>query len=95
MKKIILASLLLMAGLTASAQGNFSAQANTLKLQYQKKAMTRADGAEDGTPATLYNLQGTVVAKTAVQGGMISLAGLQKGVYAVQLAKLGSTLIRK
>jgi hypothetical protein len=58
MKKIILASLLLMAGLTASAQGNFSAQANTLKLQYQKKAMTRADGAEDGTPATLYNLQG-------------------------------------
>ena len=54
-----------------------------------------ADGAEDGTPATLYNLQGVVVAKTNVQGGMISLAGLQKGVYAVQLAKLGSTLIRK
>ena len=54
-----------------------------------------ADGAEDGTPATLYNLQGVVVAKTTVQGGMISLAGLQKGVYAVQLAKLGSTLIRK
>ena len=54
-----------------------------------------ADGAEDGTPATLYNLQGVVVAKTTVQGGMISLAGLQRGVYAVQLAKLGSTLIRK
>lgn len=54
-----------------------------------------ADGAEDGTPVTLYNLQGAVVAKTKVQGGMISLAGLQKGVYAVQFAKLGSTLIRK
>ena len=54
-----------------------------------------ADGAEDGTPATLYNLQGVIVAQTTVQGGMISLAGLQKGVYAVQLAKLGSTLIRK
>lgn len=44
MKKIVFASLLLMAGLTASAQGNFSAQANALKQQYQKKAMTRADG---------------------------------------------------
>ena len=54
-----------------------------------------ADGAEDGTPVTLYNLQGIVVAQTQVQGGMISLAGLHKGVYAVQLAKLGSTLIRK
>ena len=54
-----------------------------------------ADGAEDGTPVTLYNLQGIVVAQTQVQDGMISLAGLHKGVYAVQLAKLGSTLIRK
>jgi hypothetical protein len=54
-----------------------------------------ADGAEDGTPVTLYNLQGVVVAQTQVQDGMISLAGLHKGVYAVQLAKLGSTLIRK
>jgi hypothetical protein len=44
---------------------------------------------------TLYNLQGVVVAQTQVQDGMISLAGLHKGVYAVQLAKLGSTLIRK
>ena len=54
-----------------------------------------ADGAEDGTPVTLYNLQGIVVAQTLVQDGMISLAGLHKGVYAVQFAKLGSTLIRK
>ena len=47
MKKILLATLLLVAGLTASAQGNFSAQANALKQQCQKKlAMTRANGEE-------------------------------------------------
>ncbi len=54
-----------------------------------------ADGAEDGTSASLYNLQGVLVSETTVQGGIISLAGLQKGVYAVQLGKLGSTLIRR
>lgn len=53
------------------------------------------DGAEDGTEATIYNLQGVSVRQTKVQGGAISLEGLQKGVYAVQLGKLGSTLIRK
>ena len=54
-----------------------------------------ADGAEDGTPASLYNLQGVLVSETTVQGGIISLAGLLEGVYAVQLGKLGSTLIRR
>lgn len=53
------------------------------------------DGAEDGTEATIYNLQGVPVKQTTVQGGAISLEGLQQGVYAVQLGKLGSTLIRK
>ena len=53
------------------------------------------DGAEDGIEATIYNLQGVAVRQTKVQGGAISLEGLQKGVYAVQLGKLGSTLIRK
>ena len=42
-----------------------------------------------------YNLQGVLVGQTTVEGGAISLAGLQKGVYAVQLDNLGSTLIRK
>lgn len=47
MKKILLTSLLLVAVLTAGAQGNFSAQVNALKQQYQKKtAMTRANGEE-------------------------------------------------
>lgn len=53
------------------------------------------DGAEDGIEVTIYNLQGVAVRQTKVQGGAISLEGLQNGVYAVQLGKLGSTLIRK
>ena len=53
------------------------------------------DGAEDGIEVTVYNLQGVAVRQTKVQGGAISLEGLQMGVYAVQLGKLGSTLIRK
>ena len=54
-----------------------------------------ADGAENGTPVTIYNLQGVKVRETTVQDGSISTAGLQKGVYAIQLGRLGSTLIRK
>ena len=53
------------------------------------------DGAEEGTEATIYNRQGVPVKQTTVQGGAISLEGLQQGVYAIQLGKLGSTLIRK
>ena len=53
------------------------------------------DGAEDDTEATIYNLQGVAVRHTKVQGGAISIEGLPKGVYAIQLGKLGSTLIRK
>jgi len=54
-----------------------------------------ADGAEDGTPVAVYNLKGVLVRETAVEGGTISTAGLAKGVYALQLGRLGSTLIRK
>lgn len=53
-----------------------------------------AEGAEDGTEVSLYNLQGVCVGQTTVQNAAVSLAGLPKGVYAVQLGKLGSTLIR-
>lgn len=59
-----------------------------------ENGMLTADGAEDGTSVTLYNLSGTIVRQATLQGGSISLAGLQRGVYAVQLGKLGSTLIR-
>jgi hypothetical protein len=54
-----------------------------------------ADGADDGTPVTVYSLSGTVLQRTTVQQGSITLPGLQRGVYAVQLGQLGSTLIRK
>ena len=54
-----------------------------------------ADAATEGTPVSLYNLQGVLVSEATVQGGAISLSGLQKGVYALQLGKLGSTLIRR
>ena len=54
-----------------------------------------ADGAEDGIPVAVYNLKGVLVRETAVEGGTISTAGLPKGVYALQLGRLGSTLIRK
>ncbi len=53
-----------------------------------------ADGADDGTPVTVYSLSGTVLQNTTVQQGRISLSGRNKGVYAIQLGTLGSTLIR-
>lgn len=52
------------------------------------------DGAEDGTPVTVYDLSGAVIERTTVQQGCISFGGLRQGVYAVQLGSLGSTLIR-
>jgi subtilisin family serine protease len=54
-----------------------------------------ADGAEDGTDVSLYNLSGICVRQSTIQGGAVSLTGLQQGVYAVQIGSLGSTLIRK
>lgn len=57
--------------------------------------MVFADGAEDGTHVAIYNLKGVLVRETAVEDGTISTAGLGKGVYAIQLGRLGSTLIRK
>ncbi len=54
-----------------------------------------ADGAENGTPVTLYNLSGVVVSRTTLRDGAVSIAELPAGVYALQLGKLGSTLIRK
>ena len=70
--------------------------------QHQPQGMTfriadgrlYAEGAEDGTAVTLYNLSGTIVRQSQVAGGAVSLDGLQPGVYAVQIGRLGSTLIR-
>lgn len=53
------------------------------------------DGAAEGTAATIYNLQGAIVSRQTVSGGALTLAGFPEGVYAVQIGRLGSTLIRK
>ena len=53
-----------------------------------------AEGATEGTPVTLYDLNGRCVGRTCVSGGAIPLDGLTAGVYAVQLGRQGSTLIR-
>lgn len=45
--------------------------------------------------AQVYDLKGVNVRETTIQNGAISTAGLPKGVYAIQLGRLGSTLIRK
>ena len=53
------------------------------------------DGAEEGTPIRIYTTDGKLVASTPLAGGSISLpADSPAGVYAVQVGKLGSTLIR-
>lgn len=52
------------------------------------------DGAADDTPVTIYNISGAQLRKTSVQQGTVNLAGLQRGVYAIQIGRLGSTLIR-
>lgn len=54
-----------------------------------------ADGAADDIPVTFYNLSGTIVRQSNVENGTVSLSGMPKGVYAVQLGNQGSTLIRK
>lgn len=54
-----------------------------------------ANGAEDGIPVTFYNLSGRLVRQSKVENGTVSLSDMPKGVYAVQLGKYGSTLIRK
>lgn len=54
-----------------------------------------ADSAADDIPVTFYNLSGTIVRQSKVENGTVSLSGMPKGVYAVQLGNQGSTLIRK
>lgn len=71
--------------------------------QHQPEGMTfrvqgdvlYADGAADDIPVTFYNLSGTIVRQSKVENGTVSLSGMPKGVYAVQLGNQGSTLIRK
>lgn len=54
------------------------------------------DGAEDGTAIRIYATNGQFISSAKLANGSINLpSGLPTGVYAVQVGKLGSTLIRK
>ena len=54
------------------------------------------DGAEDGTPVSIFSINGQLVASGQLVNGSVSLpADSPSGVYAVQVGTLGSTLIRK
>ena len=52
------------------------------------------DGIDTDTPITVYDLNGRPVVNTVTSDGKIELPALPQGVYAVQVGKLGSTLIR-
>ena len=53
------------------------------------------DGADDGTAIRIYTTDGRLVASSSLANGCVSLpADSPAGVYAVQVGKLGSTLIR-
>ena len=52
------------------------------------------DGADDGTPVTIYDLRGRPVFRAVTDGIAIRLPALPAAVYAVQLGQAGSTLIR-
>ena len=65
-----------------------------MKFRLQGRTLL-IDGAEEGTPIRIYTTDGKLVASTPLAGGSISLpADSPAGVYAVQVGKLGSTLIR-
>ncbi len=85
--------LLYVLGLDTGIQGLSQKQPAGITFRVENGQLI-AEGAEDGTAVTLYNLSGAIVRRATVLAGSVSLAGLQKGVYAVQLGKLGSTLIR-
>ena len=85
--------LLYVLGLDTGIQGLSQKQPDNITFRVENGQLI-AEGAEDGTAVTLYNLSGAIVRRATVLAGSVSLAGLQKGVYAVQLGKLGSTLIR-
>lgn len=86
--------LLYLLGLTTSIPSLSQDQPRNITFRVTEDQVF-ADGAEEGTAVTVYDLKGVNVRETTIQNGAISTAGLPKGVYAIQLGRLGSTLIRK
>ena len=64
-----------------------------IKFRLKGHALS-VEGAEDGTPVTVYDLSGRPVLRATVADGLVQLPDLRGGVYAVQLGTKGSTLIR-
>ena len=86
--------LLYVLGIDTAIQGLSKNQPKNVSFRVANDLLY-ADGAGDGMSVSLYDLSGVLIRQAVVEGGTISLTGLRQGVYAVQLGRLGSTLIRK
>jgi subtilisin family serine protease len=88
------AGLLDILGLGSSIPELSNHQPASVKFRLQGHTLY-IDGAEDGTPIRIYTTDGRQVTSTLLSGGSVSLpTDSPVGVYAVQVGKLGSTLIR-
>ena len=88
------AGLLDILGLSTSIPELSTHQPGGMKFRLQGHTLY-IDGANEGTPIHIYATDGRLVKSTSISSGSVSLpAGSPAGVYAVQVGKLGSTLIR-
>lgn len=87
------AGLLDILGLTTSVPGLSLHQPAGITFHLEGQTLY-IDGIDTDTLITVYDLSGRPVLSTTAIDGKIELPALPQGVYAVQIGKLGSTLIR-
>ena len=87
------AGLLDILGLPTSVPGLSQHQPAGMTFRLDGKTLY-IDGIKPDTDVTVYDLSGRPVLSTTTSDGIIELPALPQGVYAVQIGKLGSTLIR-
>lgn len=87
------AGLLDILGLTTSVPGLSQHQPAGIMFRLEGQTLY-IDGIDTDTLITVYDLNGRPVVNTTTSDGKIELPALPQGVYAVQIGKLGSTLIR-
>ena len=87
------AGLLDILGLTTSVPGLSLHQPAGITFHLEGQTLY-IDGIDTDTLITVYDLSGRPVLSTTTSDGIIELPALPQGVYAVQIGKLGSTLIR-
>ena len=87
------AGLLDILGLTTSVPGLSQHQPAGIMFRLEGQTLY-IDGIDTDTLITVYDLNGHPVVNTTTSDGKIELPALPQGVYAVQIGKLGSTLIR-